>query len=126
MSMPLNWDRVHKAISEKDTSPALILDITEHVVDNMLHYRIQVIKQKYRSSRFYNSSDSFTASNDFTLSSVSCPAGSIHNTGSSCESRLHMYVRGTDKSMDQELLATRSLGYIEKLKQAVKEYNEER
>ena len=123
MSMPLNWNRIREAVNKKDSTPALVLDITDHIVNNMLRYHIQITEQKYRGSELYRGSNSFTALNGFTLSSAGCPAGSRHNKGDS-ENNYHMYVRGSYSNSDNEVIIIYSLGYLEKLKEAVKEYND--
>lgn len=122
MSMPLSWNKVRETVSKKDNTPALVLDITEHVVDNMLLYHIQIVKQKYTGTQLYRGSNSFTASNGFTFASASCPAGSSHNSNNSGDN-YHMYIRGSNRQSNDEVVLTRSLGYVEKLKEAVKEYN---
>ena len=107
----------------KDTSPALVVSVTNRVVDNMLQYDIQIIKQRYTNGRFSHWGTSITASNGFTLTSASCPAGSpANNDGGYNE--YHMYMRGSSSSNDNDIITVPSLGWVEKLKVAVEEYNE--
>ena len=122
MSTPFNLD---STIREKDTSHALVLvlDVTKHIVGGMLRYHIQIVKQKYTDNQLYRGNNSFTASNGFTFVSASCPALSHHNSGDGGNT-YHMYIRGSDRSMDNEVVVSRSLGYVEALKVAVQEYND--
>ena len=119
-----DWCKLRK-VRTKDTSPAFVLAITERVVDNILRYDIQITKQRYRGDELNYGNNSFTASNGFTLTSASCPAGSSVNTGG-VDSRYYMYVRGSSVSSDNDVITVSSLGWVERLKVAVKEYNEHR
>lgn len=70
MSMPFTFGRLQKFRMKKGTSPALVLNITERVVNNVLHYDIVIVEQKYRNEKFHHGSNEFIASNSFVLSSV--------------------------------------------------------
>ena len=98
--------------------PALLLDIQQRRSDKGLKFTIQIIEQKLRGGRA-----NFVASNGFYFSSLSCPAiGMGYNKTDSNASPM-IYLRGSSRRTDNEILSTTSIGYIEKLKVAVKEYN---
>ena len=123
MSTLFDFSKIRRLRTKKDTSPALVLKITERVIDNMLHYAIQITKQRYWGGKFNYGTDSFIASNSFILASASCPAGSSANSDNG-STRYLMYLRGSSQSSDNTVVTIRSLGWVEKLKVAVKEYNE--
>ena len=102
--------------------PALELDIkTIRHKDKALSFTVQVVKQRYRGSLAY-----YTASNDFRFTSFGCPEIGYGYNSRSFE--LHhqavLYLRGSSRHKDNRILKTNSIGYIEKLKEAVIEYNE--
>lgn len=98
---------------------ALKLDIKMVRAANNLSFTVHIVEQRLRGSKAC-----FVASNGFYFSSLSCPAiGGDYNTGSGSSSTPMMYLRGNTRSNDNDKLYTRSLGYIEKLKAAVIEYN---
>jgi hypothetical protein len=80
LSTPFNLYEITRLADKEDDTPPLVLNITSQVVDNILRYHIQIVKQKYRGNNFYYGRNSFTASNGFTFTSASCPAGACHNT----------------------------------------------
>ena len=106
-----------------DKRPTLVLDITERVINNILHYDIQIVEQKYRCNQFNYGSCSFIASNGFILSSVSCPAGDYLNSGDYTRSQHKLYLRGSSPAQDNEVITIASTTYVEQLKLAVEEYN---
>lgn len=120
MGLPFNFGKLQM---KKDTSPALVLNITERVVNNVLHYDIVIVEQQYRNENFNHGSSEFTASNGFVLGSVSCPAGTSINDGA-CTSTQQLYVRGTNRACDNDTITVDGVGWVANLKVAVKEYNE--
>ena len=112
--------------------PALVLNIQEHEIDNRLLYTVQVTRQVHR----YDSFPEFIASNGFTLLSTGYPMLYCMNrgkepitikgkriAGASTSSIDKMCVMGRGTFMDDHVIYIDSPLYIEKLKQAVKEYN---
>ena len=104
--------------------PALEIDIKSISSKGApLSFTVQIVKQRYRGSRA-----GYTTSNGFIFASLSCPAigmgyNSANNSITSTQPLL--YLRGTSSRNDDNLiLETDSIGYIEKLKEAVIEYNE--
>ena len=84
-----------------------------------LYFTIQITHQKYRG---YVAD--FTASNGFRFTSAYCPAiTGINSTGGGFSGRGVLFLRGDSTSEDNYVLRSYSIGYIEKLKVAVKEYN---
>lgn len=103
--------------------PALVLDIKTINSDKGLQFTIQIVEQKIRGANA-----GFTASNSFSFVSLSCPAIGIgYNMSDSGSVRKEglLYLRGSSSgySSDNSILITNSVGYIEKLKAAVIEYN---
>ena len=98
--------------------PALRVDIKTVKSGKYLQFTIQIVEQRLRGSRA-----GFTASNGFYFASLSCPAiGACYNSGTDNNDGM-MYLRGSAYGSDNVVLRTRSVGYIEKLKRAVMEYN---
>lgn len=98
--------------------PALELDIKAIKSAKGLRFTIQIVSQRLRGSKAR-----FIASNGFYLASMSCPAISVgYNTDDNTNKPL-MYLRGSSISSDNRILFTKSIGYVEKLKAAVIEYN---
>ena len=98
--------------------PALVLDIKTIKSVNGLKFTVQIVEQKLRGGRA-----SFAASNGFYFSSLSVPAiGVGYNTAGGTTTPM-MYLRGSARGQDNKILDTSSVGYIEKLKAAVIEYN---
>lgn len=97
---------------------SLEIDIQRLHIKNGISFTVQIVTQRLRGGRA-----NFQASNGFYFSSLSCPAiGGAYNRGDS-NSRPMMYLRGSARDADNEILYTNSVGYIEKLKAAVIEYN---
>ena len=85
-------------------------------------YDIYIILFLYRRFFLFEKAR-FVASNGFVLTSLSCPAiGAGYNSGSNITPPM-MYLRGSAHDADDRILHTKSVGYIEKLKAAVIEYN---
>ena len=96
--------------------PALEIDIQQvNKRERYPTYRIQIVRQRHRGSRA-----KFVASNGFAFTSLSGPmiGGGFNKTN-----RGMLYLRGTSYSNDTKVLYSRSVGYVEVLKAAVKEYN---
>ena len=108
--------------------PALVVEISECTDSNLLAYTIQIIHQKYKGYEFNKDGRVFTASNGFSLRSVDMPEAREVHGGSNTTGRgsNRLYVRGTylDSSNDK-ILTVYSVSYIEELKVAIKEYNEQ-
>lgn len=121
------WYKISPSMAEQlrpiDKRPALVLDITKRVINNILHYDIQVVEQRYRCGQFNYSGCSFIASNGFILASVSCPAGDYFNDGNYVQHQHKLYLRGSTRSQDNEVITVDGIGYVEQLKLAVEEYN---
>lgn len=99
-------------------SVALELDIKTVRGKNGLSFTVQILKQKYRGDR------ATYVVNGFAFVSLGCPAiGTAHNNGDYSLQPM-LYLRGGNRRKDDMILRTRSIGYIEKLKTAVIEYNE--
>ena len=99
--------------------PALVLDIKTTNSAEGLKFTIQIVKQKLRGGRA-----GFSASNRFYFSSLSCPAiGCGYNVAGSGVKNGMLYLRGSSRDADNAILCTNSVGYVEKLKAAVIEYN---
>ena len=99
--------------------PVLGLDIKTINSAKGLEFTVQIVEQRLRGSKA-----DFTASNGFRFASLSCPAIGIGynvNGGGGSKQGL-LYLRGSAWN-DNEILCTNSVGYIEKLKAAVIEYN---
>ena len=78
-------------------------------------YDIRVIEQTHKGEDFGNGVDHFEASNRFTLYSISYPmVGSSENC---------LFLQGMMSSSDNNVLYV-TKDYLEKITQAVKEYNE--
>ena len=100
---------------------------------------MQVIQQEYTTWDFGINGDIFVASNSFELRSTGYPMLYNRNgnneyiriEGKTIKGAVNsivdlMCVRGSDTGMDDSIICIDSPAYIEKLKVAVKEYNEER
>jgi hypothetical protein len=74
---------------------------------------IKIVSQPFRTDRFYSGDNRFVASNGFILYSRSCPE--IKPNG--------LYVWGHACHADNEILTVPSGAWLEKLTQAVREYN---
>lgn len=98
--------------------PALELDIKTIKSVNGLKFTIQIVSQRLRGGRA-----SFVASNRFYFTSLSCPAIGCGYNNTDSNAAPMMYLRGTARKSDNEILYTTSIGYIDKLKAAVIEYN---
>ena len=98
--------------------PALVLDIKQRQSDRGLKFTVQIVEQKLRGSKA-----SFVASNGFYFASLSCPAIGMGYNDSGSNVTPMLYLRGNAISTDNDILETPSIGYIEKLKVAVEEYN---
>lgn len=116
----------------------LVLDIQKHSINNRLIYTVQVIHQAHRHSSFSIGGDTFVASNGFKLLSTGYPmlycvnsykppiivkGEHISGAGASTSSIMFMCVRGNETYSDDNIIYIDSPLYIERLKQAVKEYN---
>ena len=98
---------------------ALELDIKTIKSGKSVSFTIQIVSQRLRGGKA-----SFAASNGFYFNSLSCPAiGACYNSGDNHNSNGMLYLRGSARSSDNDMLHTRSVGYVEKLKAAVIEYN---
>ena len=97
--------------------PTLELDIKERKSDKGLSFTVQIIEQRLRGGNA-----NFVASNGFYFSSLSCPAIGV-GYNSSGSSKGMLYLRGSGRREDNAVLYTDSIGYIEKLKEAVLAYN---
>jgi len=98
--------------------PALEVDIKTIKSDQGLKFTIQIVSQRLRG---YNAA--FTASNGFYFSSLSCPAIGEGYNNTDIPTTPMMYLRGSARKCDNDILWTTSVGYIDKLKAAVIEYN---
>ncbi len=98
--------------------PALELDIKTSESDKGLKFTVQIVQQRLRGS-----AARFTASNGFYFSSLSCPAIGVGYNNTDSDAPPMMYLRGSCSNNDNDILYTTSVGYIEKLKAAVIEYN---
>ena len=98
--------------------PSLKLDIETSKSDNAISFTIQIVSQRLRGGRA-----SFQASNGFYFSSLSCPAIGAGYNETDSDAAPMMYLRGSSYTNDNDILYTKSVGYIEKLKAAVIEYN---
>ena len=101
---------------------ALELDIKATRNDKGVSYTIQITEQRLRGV-----AAKLTTSNGFTFKSISTPAiGVGFNTGHDNDN-INMdgllFLRGSSRRNDRKILHTRSIGYVNKLKAAVKEYN---
>jgi hypothetical protein len=74
---------------------------------------IRIVSQPFRNDNFYSGDDRFVASNGFTLYSRGCPE--IKSNG--------LYVWGHARHSDEEILTVPNGAWLEKLTQAVREYN---
>lgn len=98
--------------------PALVLDIQQLHSDRGLKFTVQIIEQKLMGGKAC-----FIASNGFYFQSLSCPSlGMCYNKTDSNATPM-LYLRGSSPRTDNAILETSSIGYIEKLKVAVEEYN---
>ncbi len=98
---------------------ALEIEIQQVERDNRLRFSIKIVGQRLRGGRA-----AFVASNGFVFRSLSCPAiGVGYNSGSGTCNMGMIYLRGSAYGSDNDVLYTDSMGYIEKLKAGVIEYN---
>lgn len=99
--------------------PALEIDIQQVKRNKGLRFSVEIVGQTLKGSRAY-----FVASNGFVFNSLSCPAIAVgYNSGDIIHSPGMLYLRGSARGSDNRVLYTDSMGYIEKLKAAVIEYN---
>ena len=98
--------------------PALELDIKTIKDKNSLSFTVQVVKQKYRGV-----AANYVTSKGFTFFSMGCPAVGSSHGGGAYPKPPTIYLRGSSRTKDNSVLYTDSVGYIEKLKVAVEEYN---
>ena len=87
-----------------------------------LKFSIQITEQVLRGSNA-----SYLTSNNFQFFSMSLPAvRHKHNTGyvGSGSVQDTLYLRGSERHKDNVVMYTTSVGYIERLKKAIVEYNE--
>lgn len=77
--------------------------------------RCFIISQRYRNRDFYKGTNSFTASNGFTLTSDNVPAASLNTD--------RIYVRGRTEAQDRAEISFYTPRQAERFEQAVKEYN---
>ena len=101
---------------------ALELDIKTARSDKGALFTIQITEQRLRGV-----AAKLTTSNGFTFKSISAPAIGIgfnngHDNDPTNMNGL-LYLRGSSRRNDRKILHTRSIGYVNKLKAAVKEYN---
>jgi len=97
---------------------ALVLDIKTIKSDSSLGFTIQIVNQRLRGGMA-----SFIASNGFYFTSLAGPAlNDGYNTPGYTGGPM-MYLRGSARKNDNDVLSTRSVGYVAKLKAAVIEYN---
>ena len=93
--------------------PALELDIKMVKSAKGLSFTVQIIEQRLRGIKA-----AFVTSNGLYFNSLACPAiGRCYNAGSRTSGLL--YLRGSSRRTDNDVLSTNSIGYIEKLKEAV-------
>ena len=98
---------------------SLELDIQMKTTKNRVYFTVQIVTQRLRGSRA-----NFIATNGFKLMSLSCPAiGVGYNIPEDIGKNGIMYLRGSARDTDERALEVESIGYIERLKQAVIEYN---
>ena len=104
---------------------ALELDIKTIRRYNGVSYIIKITEQRLRGV-----AAKLTTSNGFTFKSLSSPAiGVCYNDGSDADSVDNtnrgglLYLQGSSRDADNRILRTSSIGYVNKLKVAVKEYN---
>ena len=101
---------------------ALELDIKTMQSKNGVLFTIQITEQRLRGV-----AAKLTTSNGFTFKSVSTPAIGIgfNNGLDSHPVNVNglLFLRGSSSRHDAKILHTRSIGYVNKLKAAVKEYN---
>ena len=98
--------------------PTLKLDIKKKKSAKGLSFTVQIVEQRLRGSKA-----NFIASNGFYFSSLACPAIGFGYNIDGTSSNGMIYLRGSSSRSDNDILYTDSIGYIEKLKDAVKEYN---
>ncbi len=98
--------------------PALVLEIKTIKKANSIKFTIQIVSQHHRGGRA-----SFQATNGFYFSSLSCPAISCNYNDGKSHMQPMMYLRGSGYRRDNDIMTTKSIGYIERLKAAVIEYN---
>lgn len=114
-------------LSHINKRPALVVEITEDTDEGFLTYKVQVTYQRYRGREFAKGSWKWTASNAFTFMSDGCigiEEENSPNKNSSYASRNRLLVRGNWENKDNAIVTVKSVSYIEKLKVAIKEYNE--
>lgn len=101
---------------------ALELDIRTVRSDMGLLYTIQITEQRLRGV-----AARLTTPNGFTFKSISTPAIGVgfnngHDNDHTNVGGL-LFLRGTSRRNDDKILHTSSIGYVNKLRAAVKEYN---
>ena len=96
---------------------SLEIDIQRKKIKNGLLFTVQIVTQRLRGSRA-----NFLASNGFKFVSLSCPAIGVGYNVVEGMSPM-MYIRGSGRDSDDRVMETDSIGYIERLKNAVIEYN---
>lgn len=92
----------------------MIKIVSEGYVGRTKFYTIVIIGQTHRNSYFAEKSDTFRASNGYTLSSVGCPQWKADDK--------KLFVRGCEKKFDNEELQVAEKDY-NKLLAAIEEYN---
>ena len=99
---------------------SLVLDIKSiSSTKGSLRFTVRIVEQRLRGSKAF-----FIASNGFKLSSLSYPAIGIgYNADGGTYNDGLLYLRGSARSNDNDIIETASVGYIDKLKKAVLEYN---
>lgn len=104
---------------------SLKVDIKTIQEKNGLRFTIQITEQRLRGV-----AAKLITSNGFTFKSMSSPAiGVCYNDGSadcSVDSTNRdglLYLRGSARGVDNRILHTSSIGYVNKLKAAIEEYN---
>jgi hypothetical protein len=114
-------------LSPIDKRPALVVKITKNTDEGFLTYGIQITHQRYRGREFSKGSCEWIASNDFTLMSDGCRETEEENSSNRDSSYGYnnmFFVRGCWGNKDNDIAIVKSVSYIEKLKVAIKEYNE--
>lgn len=78
-------------------------------------FTIQIVEQTHRCSTFGNPDCDFTSSTGLMLSSCTCPAAHEEDNV--------VYVRGDDPHANRQCINVDSIGFMQRIMHAVREYN---
>jgi len=90
------------------------LEIQSVVLDGGEQYAVRIIKQTHRGKQFGKTGEIFSSSCDICLVSDTVPE---------FEDRYNIYVRGADKTKDNQWFMIEK-NFLDELNQAIEEYNE--